>query len=124
MSFEGKVAIVTGGASGIGEAISQKLAAAGAKVVVADFNAELGAKVAEELGGAFFKIDVTDPAQNKAMVDFAVEKFGRLDYAVNNAGIGGPQDAITEIDEADYRKLIAVNQDAVFYGMKYEILRS
>ena len=121
MSFEGKVAIVTGGASGIGEAASRALAAKGAKVVVADYNADLGVKVADEIGGAFFKIDVTDAAQNKAMVAFAVEKFGRLDYAVNNAGIGGPQDAITEIAEADYLHLIDVNQNSVFYGMKYEI---
>ena len=121
MSFEGKVAIVTGGASGIGEAVVKSLAAEGVKVVVADYNAELGAKVADEVGGAFFQIDVTDPAQNKAMVDFAVEQFGRLDFAVNNAGIGGPQGDITVVDEDAYRRLIGVNQDSVFYGMKYEI---
>jgi len=121
MSFEGKVAVVTGGASGIGLAVCQALAAKGAKVVVADFNAEAGEKVADEIGGTFFKVDVTDCHQVKAMVDFAVEKFGKLDYAVNNAGIGGPQDAITNIDEADYEHLIAVNQHSVFYGMKYEI---
>ena len=121
MSFEGKVAVVTGGASGIGEAVAKALAAEGVKVVIADFNAELGQKVADELGGAFFKIDVTDPAQNKAMVEFAVATFGRLDYALNNAGIGGPQGDVTTMDEDAYRRLIAVNQDSVFYGMKYEI---
>jgi len=121
MSFEGKVAIVTGGASGIGEAVCKELAAKGAKVVVADYNAELGAKVAEEIGGEFFKIDVTDAAQNKAMVEFAVEKFGRLDCAVNNAGIGGPQGPIADTAEADYLHLIDVNQNSVFYAMKYEI---
>ena len=121
VSFEGKVAIVTGGASGIGEAVCKTLAARGAKVVVADYNAELGAKVAAAVGGEFFEIDVTDAAANKAMVEFAVEKFGRLDYAVNNAGISGPQGAITDISEEEYRRVIAVNQDAVFYAMKYEI---
>lgn len=121
MSFEGKVAIVTGGGSGIGQAVCKALAVEGAKVVVADFNAETGQKVADDINGAFFKIDVTDPAQDKAMVEFAVSKYGRLDYAVNNAGISGPQDAITEIAESDYERLIAVNQNSVFYAMKYEI---
>jgi len=121
MSFEGKVGIVTGAGSGIGEAIARALAAEGVKVVVGDFNATAGQKVADDIGGAFCKVDVTDPAQVKAMVDFAVSKYGRLDYAVNNAGISGPQDAITNIAEDDYLKLIAVNQHSVFYGMKYEI---
>ena len=121
MSFEGKVGIVTGGGSGIGEAIARALAAEGVKVVVGDFNPTTGEKVAQDIGGAFCKVDVTDPAQVKALVDFAVAKYGRLDYAVNNAGISGPQDAITNIAEDDYLKLIAVNQHSVFYGMKYEI---
>ena len=121
MSFEGKVGIVTGAGSGIGEAIARALAAEGVKVVVGDFNATAGQAVADSIGGAFCKVDVTDPAQVKAMVDFAVTKYGRLDYAVNNAGISGPQDAITNIAEDDYLKLIAVNQHSVFYGMKYEI---
>jgi len=121
MSFEGKVGIVTGAGSGIGEAIARALAAEGVKVVVGDFNATAGQTVADSIGGAFCKVDVTDPAQVKAMVDFAVTKYGRLDYAVNNAGISGPQDAITNIAEDDYLKLIAVNQHSVFYGMKYEI---
>jgi len=121
MSFEGKVGIVTGGGSGIGEAVARALAAEGVKVVVADFNATTGQKVADDIGGAFCKVDVTDPAQVKAMVDFAVSKYGRLDYAVNNAGIGGPQGDVTAMDDDGYRKLIAVNQDSVFYGMKYEL---
>ena len=121
MSFEGKVAVVTGAGSGIGEAVARALAAEGVKVVVADFNATTGEKVAQDIDGTFCQVDVTDPAQVKAMVDFAVAKFGRLDYAVNNAGISGPQDAIVNISEDDYLKLIAVNQHSVFYGMKYEI---
>jgi len=121
MSFENKVAIVTGGASGIGEAIVRTLAAKGAKVVLADFNAETGQRVADEVGAAFFQIDVSDAAQNKAMVDFAVATYGRLDMAVNNAGVPGPQAGIADVSEADYERLIAVNQHSVFYAMKYEI---
>jgi len=121
MSFQGKVAIVTGGASGIGEAVARTLAARGAHVVVGDFNAEAGAALAQEIGGAFFPIDVSDAAQNKAMVEFAVQEYGRLDHAVNNAGVPGPQAGIADIPEADYERLIAVNQHSVFYAMKYEI---
>ena len=121
MSFEGKVAIVTGGASGIGEAVAKALAAKGAKVVVADFNAEAGAKIADEIGAVFFQIDVADAEANKAMVEFAVATYGRLDYAVNNAGVPGPQAGLADIPEADYERLIAVNQHSVFYAMKYEI---
>jgi len=121
MPFTDKVAIVTGGASGIGEATARALAAKGAKVVVADFNADAGQKIADQIGGAFVKVDVSDAAQVKAMVDFAVKQYGRLDYAVNNAGISGPQDAIVNIAEEDYLNLIAINQHSVFYGMKYEI---
>jgi NAD(P)-dependent dehydrogenase (short-subunit alcohol dehydrogenase family) len=121
MSFEGKVAVVTGGASGIGRAVAKALATKGAKVVVADYNEDAATQVAAEIGGSSFKVDVTDAAQVKAMVAFAVKTYGRLDCAVNNAGISGPQAGITEIAEKDYLHLIAVNQHSVFYGMKYEI---
>ena len=121
MSFEGKVAIVTGAASGIGEAVARSLAARGATVVVADFNEVAGARLAADIGGLFFPIDVSDAAQNKAMVEFAVAQAGRLDYAVNNAGVPGPQAGLVDVPEADYERLIAVNQHSVFYAMKYEI---
>jgi len=121
MSFEGKVAVVTGGASGIGLAVAQLLAKGGAKVVIADFNGDAAKAVAAELGGTAFVLDVADPAQIKAMVEFAVKTYGRLDYAVNNAGIGGPQGEITDMADADYLRLIDINQNSVFFGMKYEI---
>ena len=121
--FAGKVAIVTGGASGIGAAIVRDLAARGAKVVVADFNGEGAARIAGEAGeGArAFTVDVADAAQVEAMVDFAVQAFGRLDLAVNNAGIAGPSAPIAETQLDDWHRVIAINLHGVFYGMRYQI---
>lgn len=121
--FAGKVAIVTGGASGIGAAIVRDLAARGAKVVVADFNGEGAARIAGEVGerARAFTVDVADAAQVKAMVDFAVQAFGRLDLAVNNAGIAGPSAPIAETQLDDWHRVIAINLHGVFYGMRYQI---
>ena len=121
--FAGKVAIVTGGASGIGAAIVRDLAARGARVVVADFNGEGAARIAGEVGeGArAFTVDVADAAQVEAMVDFAVQAFGRLDLAVNNAGIAGPSAPIAETQLDDWHRVIAINLHGVFYGMRYQI---
>ncbi|WP_448662136.1 SDR family NAD(P)-dependent oxidoreductase [Sphingomonas sp. CJ20] len=121
--FSGKVAIVTGGASGIGEAIVRDLAARGARVVIADFNLDGAEALATELGGdaRAFKVDVGNPEQVKAMVDFTVEGFGRLDLAVNNAGIAGASAPIADVDPDDWRRVIDVNLNGVFYGMRYQI---
>ena len=110
--FSGKVAIVTGGASGIGAAIARDLAARGARVVVADYNLEGAQKLAAEAGnGALaFKVDTADATQVKAMVDFAVEQFGRLDLAVNNAGIAGADKPVGEIELDDWHRVIGVNR--------------
>jgi gluconate 5-dehydrogenase len=93
MSFEGKVAIVTGAAQGIGEAYARALAAQGASVVVADLNADLAQSVAEKItadGGSAFAVtvDVSDPGSAQAMAAATVERFGGIDLLVNNAGIG------------------------------------
>ena len=93
--FEGKVAIVTGAGSGIGEAIAREISARGGYVVVADLDQPAAERVAEalctEAGNArAIRTDVADPAAVEAMVQFAVESFGGLDVAINNAGIGGP----------------------------------
>lgn len=121
--FDGKVAIVTGGASGIGAAIVRDLAARGARVVIADFNLEGAQALADALGGetAAFKVDVGDAGQVKAMVDFAVDQFGGLDAAVNNAGISGKDAKIAEIDPEDWRRVIDVNLNGVFFGMRYQL---
>ncbi len=124
--FSGKVALVTGAASGIGESTAHTLAASGAKVIVADFDTELGESVAEKIatdGGvaSFFKVDVSVPEQAEAMVKFAVETYGSLDVAVNNAGIGGAQSPTGEHPIDDWKKVIDVNLNGVFYGLRYEI---
>jgi len=124
--FTGKVAIVTGGASGIGEAVAKLLAASGAKVVVADLNAAAANATADALvkaGGqaAGFAVDVADAAQNEAMVAFAQKTFGALHLAVNNAGIGGVAAPSGEYPLDSWRKVIDINLNGVFYGMRYEI---
>jgi NAD(P)-dependent dehydrogenase (short-subunit alcohol dehydrogenase family) len=122
-SLESKVAIVTGAASGIGAAIARDLFAQGAKVVIADFNAEGARALADELGEdtAAFKIDVADPVANEALVAFAVKTFGRLDLAVNNAGIGAPPTKIADIAIDDWKRVLDVDLNSVFYAMKYQI---
>ena len=115
--FSGKVALATGGTSGIGKATAIELARAGAKVVLTGRREKEGAQVAAEikkLGGdaAFVRADVAKDADVKAMVDFAVEKFGRLDIAINNAGVEwkGPLD---QASEAEYRRIFDVNTSSV-----------
>jgi len=124
--FENKTVIVTGGASGIGEASVQLLAREGANVVVADLNEEHAKKTAAEVeqsGGkaAAFAVDVSDPKAVEAMVNFAVETFGGLYGAVNNAGIGGPSEPIGDYDIEAWHKVLNVDLHSVFYCMKYEL---
>jgi len=127
--FEGKVAVVTGGSSGIGRATALGFAKQGAKVVVASRNVELlreTVRMIEETGGegTFAKCDVTVAAEVEAMINKAVETYGRLDYALNNAGGGGgaASFALTaDCTEEDWDREINVNLKGVWLGMKYEI---
>ena len=124
--FENKTIIVTGGASGIGEACVQLLAREGANVVVADLNEDHAKKTAAEVaqsGGkaAALAVDVSDPKAVEAMVDFAVKTFGGLYGAVNNAGIGGPSAPIGDYDIDAWHKVLDVDLHSVFYCMKYEL---
>lgn len=113
MQLKDRVAIVTGGAQGIGRAIADKLAAEGATVVVADLN-EAGAKAAAEaLGGLGLGVDVSDPGQVASMVEQTVARYGKLDILVNNAAIV-PFTPWDDIDFAEWRRIMAVNLDGVF----------
>ena len=123
--LNGKVAVVTGGTSGIGKATALAFARAGAKVVLTGRREKEGAGVVAEIekhGGAaaFVRGDIAKDADVKAMVDFAVEKFGRLDIAFNNAGVEwkGPVDQATE---AEYRRIFDINVWGVLNSMRHEI---
>jgi 3-oxoacyl-[acyl-carrier protein] reductase len=123
--LKGKVAIVTGGASGIGRAAARALAEAGAAVVVADLNpgrAQEAAAAITDAGGraAAVAVDVSRPADVQRMVATAVEQFGRLDILYNNAGIS-PDGTITETSEALWDTTVAIDLTAVFLGTKYAI---
>ena len=114
----GKVAIVTGGAGGIGRATCEMLAAEGARVVVADIDAEGGKEVAGHIGeaAAFKKTDVSDLEQVRALVEFAVDRFGGLDIMFNNAGIGSPLTRFLHDDLADFSRIMNVNLFGVIAG--------
>ncbi len=124
--MKNKTVIITGAASGIGKAAAQLFAAKGANVVISDVNKLEGEKLAEEIsiaGGkaSFFKTDVSVAAEMEALVNFAVKTYGKLDVAVNNAGIGGEQNPIVDMSLEGWEKIISVNLNSVFYGMKYQI---
>ena len=125
-AFEGKVAIVTGASSGIGRASAKLYAREGAKVVVSDVDEMGGMETVhkiQEAGGeaTFIKTDVSNPTDCEALVSKTVQKYGRLDYACNNAGIGGEQNPIADYTENGWQQVIGINLSAVFYCMKYEI---
>jgi NAD(P)-dependent dehydrogenase (short-subunit alcohol dehydrogenase family) len=124
--FQDKVALVTGAGGGIGEAIAHDLASKGAKVLVVDIQGDHAEAVAhairEQRGTAMaFRADVADPAQCQAIVDRAIEAFGALHYAVNNAGISGRFDALPGITAEEWRRVMGVNLDGIFFGMKAQL---
>lgn len=121
-----KVAVVSGAGSGIGRAVAETYAREGAKVVITDINEEHGnatVKAIEEAGGeAFFvKADSSVAEENKKLVEAVVAKYGRLDIACNNAGMGGPAAPTGEYDPAAWDRVIALNLNGVFYACRYEI---
>jgi NAD(P)-dependent dehydrogenase (short-subunit alcohol dehydrogenase family) len=116
--LEGKVAVVTGGAGGIGKATAELLAAQGARVVIGDVDAEAGQQLVDSLGktAAFTPTDVSDAEQVQALVDFAVARFGGLDIMFNNAGIGSPLKGFLSDDLDDFSRIMQVNLFGVIVG--------
>lgn len=116
-----KVAIVTGAAQGIGEATARAFIAEGASVVITDVNEEKGSKLAKELGkkALFIKQDVSDTDDWKNLVTRAETQYGHINILVNNAGTFGQVANVMDLDDDVYLKTISINQNSVFYGMKY-----
>lgn len=124
--FWGRVALVTGGGSGIGRATALLLASRGAAVAVSDVNvggAEETARMIGDMGKDSIAIgaDVSQAVDASAMVDATTSRFGRLDLAVNNAGVGGGRSPLHEYPEADWNRTLAVNLTGVWLSMKSEI---
>lgn len=124
--LNGKVAIITGAAKGIGESTARLFAKEGAKVAVSDIDVENGKKVVKaitESGGEaiFVKSDASKAKDNEQLVEAAVKAFGKLDIAVNNAGIGGPLAKTADYPLDGWNKVIDLNLSGVFYGTKYQI---
>ncbi|MFD0686365.1 SDR family oxidoreductase [Actinomadura fibrosa] len=113
----GKVALITGGSKGIGAAVAHRLAGEGTRVVLADVDADAGTALADELGGAFVRCDVREPADSEAAVAAAVDRFGGLDIAFLNAGIAGGGGVDADFDLAAYRRAMGVNLDGVVFGV-------
>jgi len=122
MRFQGKVCLVTGGASGIGKAAAEAFAREGAKVVICDLVEEAGEQVASEIGGEFYKVNVTDRQAVQGWVDNVVEKNGHIDVLINNAGIlrdglfvkVKDGELVKQMSEADFDLVISVNLKGVF----------
>lgn len=118
LNLTGRRALVTGGAQGLGEGMARALAAAGATVIVADLNDDLGSKVAEAIGGHFVHLDVTDDASWEAGVASAIEQSGGLDVVVNNAGIEITS-LVPNLAADDIRKMLEVNVLGTALGLKH-----
>jgi NAD(P)-dependent dehydrogenase (short-subunit alcohol dehydrogenase family) len=121
--LDGKVAVITGGASGIGESAARLFVEEGCRVVIADMQRDRGTALAQELGEAarFQEVEVRQEAQVKAAVDCAVDAWGRLDCMFNNAGFGGVLGPIEDIPTDDFDMTVDVLLRGVFLGMKHAV---
>ncbi|HEX7438658.1 MAG TPA: SDR family oxidoreductase [Caldimonas sp.] len=125
MRLAGKIAIVTGAASGFGEGIARKFIAEGARVVVADRDGDGAMRVADALGpdAVGIRADVTKAADVEAMVRTAIDRFGGLDVLVNNAGMGHVPQPLESLDEGDFDRILAVNVKAIYLAAKEVVPR-
>ncbi|GGY98182.1 SDR family NAD(P)-dependent oxidoreductase [Novosphingobium colocasiae] len=118
--WNGKVALITGGASGMGASVARIVVREGGKVGLCDLNEELGARMVDELGkdnAVFHKTDVSSLEEMTAFVDGSVDHFGQVDAMFNNAGIGG-MGSVIDLDEAGFERVIRVDLFSVFFGCK------
>jgi len=121
--LDGAVAMITGGASGLGKAIAERLASEGAIAVITDIQATMGASTASECGFTFFEQDVCDEVQWPRIIQEIEDRFGRLDVLVNNAGVLGATDRVNPENTrlADWRRVFAVNVEGTFLGCRSAI---
>ncbi len=122
VDLTGKTAIVTGASQGIGKSIAEALARNGAKLVLADVRVDQGNAVAESLGASFMRCDISDPEQVRSLIDSTVDRLGKLDIMINNAGInsGRPEDRVTvdKYPDETWRKIIDIDLNGTFYCCK------
>jgi len=125
MSLGNKIAVITGAASGFGEAIARRFVAEGARVVIVDLNEEAGNRVAEDLGdkAIFHKADVSSADDVEAMIWAAEREWGGVDILVNNAGFTHRNKPVTEVSEAEFDRIFAVNVKAIYLGANAVIPR-
>jgi 2-dehydro-3-deoxy-L-rhamnonate dehydrogenase (NAD+) len=122
LQLEGRTAVVTGAASGIGAACARALAAEGVRLVLADLAEEAVAALAAELDAVSVAADVTSAEDTRRMVDTAVRRFGRLDLAVNAAGVGVPEKRdLAETSLESWRRIVGIDLDGVFLSMRAEL---
>ena len=121
--LDGKVAVITGGASGMGEATAHRFVEEGARIVICDLQVEKGEALARKLGAdcTFVRADVSSSEDVRGLVRTAIDRHGRLDVMYNNAGIGGGEGSIVDCSEETFDRIIAVDLKAVWLGMKHAL---
>ena len=128
MNFEGRVALITGGTAGIGEPTARRVASLGARTVIVGRDEDDGLRIQRELcrDGAevdFFRADLSKPDEVRSVVPSVIDKYGRLDFAFNNAGISGQNRPIAEQSEANFDEVFVVNVKGLFIVLQQEIRR-